>query len=157
MRLVIICLIIAGCQVSPEDDRHDHPILSDDQASYFHIKAKILTDVRIWRELHLHLERGRKQPGNPGSAGFRLQEFEAFVLRDDPKEQRDAVTEIAFYSPSTGAYFYHYLGGPKSLDVWMGPFSLTPSKCQRSSENPPFMVESKPASLPLQMRFQPSH
>jgi len=123
-RLAVVCLLIYGCEVSPEDDRHDHQVLSNDQSSYFHIKAKILTDVRVGRELQLHLDKGRKEPGIPGSSEFRLQELEAFVLRDDPKEQGEAVTEAAFYSPSTRTYFYHYVGGPNRIDVWMGPFAL---------------------------------
>jgi len=127
-RLAIACLFVSGCEVAPVDGKPDHPVPSKDELSYLQIKGAILRDARLRRKLNHHLDEGRREPVAAVSPEFPIEQLETIVLRNDPKEQRDGVSETALYSPSTETYLYHYVGGPKSLDVWMGPFPLARSK-----------------------------
>jgi hypothetical protein len=94
------------------------------------VKAAIITDVRIWRQLDLRLDEGKKicegivfVEGEPTCA--RDQELlEVYVLKSDLPDQAYRVDEAAYFCRLEGIYHYHYVGGPKKLDVWLGPYKL---------------------------------
>ena len=126
-RFAVVCLLAAGCE-GGSTDAVIHPDSEDldwyVDGSNFQIKFSILMDVRVRRELNLHLDQGRKEPVAPGFGVLSPHELVTYELRCDAKVLPDGVTETALYSSSAKQYFYHYVGGPRNLDVWMGPFPL---------------------------------
>ena len=34
------------------------------------------------------------------------------------------IDETAYLCRKEGVYYYHYQGGPRKLDVWMGPYKI---------------------------------
>lgn len=96
------------------------------------MKGAILNDVRIWRELEKKLETdGYKQyPKAINNASgiptciYDQTEYEIFVLRSDLADQPYRLEETAYYCRKESIYFYHYQGGPKKLNLWMGPYRI---------------------------------
>jgi hypothetical protein len=95
------------------------------------VKAAILQDVRRDRMLHLQLEKGSRQ--SPASilhvnaetvCAADKSPLEYYSLKSDPPDQPHRVDESAFFCREEFVYYYHYVGGARRLDVWMGPFKL---------------------------------
>ena len=49
------------------------------------------------------------------------EEMEVYSLKKDLADQPYRVEETAYYCRKESQYFYHYVGGRKKLDVWLGP------------------------------------
>lgn len=92
--------------------------------------AAILNDVRRWRGLEHHLD-----DGVPACSAFKPDgvrticvadetEISIFQLRSDLQDQPYRVDETAYYCSKEGVYYYHYVGGPRRLDVWLGPYKI---------------------------------
>lgn len=102
----------------------------DAEPGFHQTKAALITDVRIWRELTTRLDEGKKicegiifVDKEPCCA--RDQELlEVYVLKNDLPDQAYRVDEAVYFCRLEGTYYYHYMGGPRKLDVWMGPYKL---------------------------------
>lgn len=91
------------------------------------VRARILSDVRAtWlpeAQLEsgsascpdLRFEEGRAACVRDGSAVHR------YPLRADPPDRRYPVQETAWFCPEESHYWYHYVGGDRNLDTWLGP------------------------------------
>ncbi|HZE95631.1 MAG TPA: hypothetical protein VE981_01260 [Planctomycetota bacterium] len=96
------------------------------------MKGAILSDVRIWRGLDVKIEHEgvREMPkaidylsGTP-TCSWDKTEFEVFSLKSDLADQPYRVEETAFFCKKESVYYYHYQGGPKKLDLWLGPYRI---------------------------------
>jgi hypothetical protein len=93
-------------------------------------RAAIINDVRKWRMLSHRLEEGRAgcaaitwREKTPVCAKC-MEDMEAYTVREDQPETSYRVDETVFYCRKESQYYYHYVGGKKRLDVWLGPYAL---------------------------------
>lgn len=103
---------------------------------YHRMKGALLNDVRIWRQLEKIVEsEGRREVpvavkdanGTPVCANDET-EFEIYRLKEDLLDQPYRVDETAYLCRKDKAYYYRYQGGPKKLDVWLGPYRIERSR-----------------------------
>lgn len=114
----------------------------DEEPTWHAMKAAILSDVRIWRELNKRLQDGKKLcsgivwvEGQPTCA--KDQELlEIYPLRHDAQDQNYRVEEMAYLCPLEMVYFYRYVGGPRKLDVWLGPYKIVRRRIKPEEEPP---------------------
>jgi len=96
------------------------------------IKAALTNDVRRDRMLHLKLNEGRKDcpwvvwvQNMPVCAAEKCRKpLEFYMIKADEDYIPNRVDEMAFYCREESVYYYNYRGGPRKLDVWMGPYRL---------------------------------
>jgi hypothetical protein len=50
--------------------------------------------------------------------------MEIYSFPEKTKDQLHRVEESAYYCRKDSIYFYHYVGGRRGLNVWMGPYPL---------------------------------
>lgn len=125
----------AQCDVMPPDSviRADMtPEELNEKPGYHQMKGAILSDVRKWRNLDIRIaEEGRKDapksilyPAGIATCEYDQTEFEIFQLRSDIADQSYRIEETAFYCRKENLYYYHYQGGPKRLNLWLGPYHI---------------------------------
>jgi hypothetical protein len=138
MRFLVVPLLFAVCSASTCDGRPSDSAMrthmSDEEmnapASYHQVKAAILTDVRVWRELDKRLPEGRKvcagivMVDGEATCANDQELLEVYPLKNDLADQVHRVDESAYFCRKEGVYHYHYVGGPQKLDVWLGPYKL---------------------------------
>jgi hypothetical protein len=99
---------------------------------YHQMKGALLNDVRIWRQLDKLVDtEGRKEVpvvikfnnGIPMCANDET-EFEIYRLKEDLLDQPYRVDETAYLCRKDKTYYYRYQGGPRKLDVWLGPYRI---------------------------------
>ena len=146
MAAVAVCNTAGTCDITPPDSVLRAEISPEElEASpgYNHMKAAIISDVRIWRELNKKLET-EGQPTVPryyklvaGVATCSIDDtaFEIYKIKDDLQDQPYRVDETAYLCRKEGVYYYHYQGGPRKLDVWLGPYRIE-RKRAKSEDDP---------------------
>ena len=127
-------LALGGCtwdMVPPEHElRHFTKEELEAGPSDIGMHAAILNDVRRWRELLKHLDEGLssgpmfKFDGGRSLCSADEMEISRFDLRNDLPDQPYRVEESAYFCPKESVYYYHYTGGPRKLDVWLGPYKI---------------------------------
>ena len=102
----------------------------DAEPGFHQMKAALITDVRVWRELTKRLDEGKKicegivfVDNEPCCARDQAL-LEIYILRNDLPDQAYRVDESVYFCNLEGTYYYHYRGGPRKLDVWLGPYKL---------------------------------
>jgi hypothetical protein len=135
---LVLCAALntaANCNVMPPDSvlRAEIPEEELNSApSYHQMKGAILNDVRIWRELDKKVEtEGYKEfpraidysSGIPVCANDHT-DYEIYSLRSDLSDQPYRLEETAYYCKKENLYYYHYQGGSKKLNLWLGPFHI---------------------------------
>lgn len=135
MRRSAILLLVAAAACQPVPPRHEYVAhmtteeLNAPPGSNA-VKAKIISDVRRWRELHKRLAQGK-----PFCEGiFHLEgyvrckkdetELEIYYFPGGPEDSQHRIQEKAYFCREEGVYYYHYLGGPRKVDSWLGPYKL---------------------------------
>jgi len=136
--LLAVCAALntaANCHEIPPDSVLRAELTPEELAAgpgYHQMKGAILNDVRIWRELEKKIETdGRREmpksiyydKGVP-VCDYDHTDLEIFQLKSDLADQAYRVEETAFYCRKESIYFYHYRGGPRKLDLWMGPYRI---------------------------------
>lgn len=132
---IAVCNTAGTCNLVPPDSviRADiSPEELNAAPGYHQMKAALVSDVRKWRELDKKAaDEGRREvpvaityaAGVPVCATDQT-EFEIYRLKEDLLDQPYRVDETAFLCRKESVYYYHYQGGPKKLDVWMGPYRI---------------------------------
>lgn len=131
---MLLVLALGGCTINlvpPEESLRgfDRETL-EAGPSDIGLHAAILSDVRRERFLDRHLDEGTSTCG-----GFRYEgakpvcvadesDMVHFELRKDPQDRAYRVDETAYLCRKESVYYYHYEGGPRKLDVWLGPFRI---------------------------------
>jgi hypothetical protein len=94
------------------------------------IRAAITNDARKQRVLRARLDEGRSDcpwvvrvEGQVLCAADQTP-VEFYLLWEDPLDVPNRVDERALFCRKESVYFYHYKGGPRRLDVWMGPYKI---------------------------------
>ena len=143
MKKVMILTAILGvvplcgmgtCNPTPPDSELRAGITQEELEAapgYHQMKGALLSDVRVWRELHKHLDEGAKacagldydDAGNPICVTD-LKPFEVYALKIDAPDQVHRVEESAYYCREEGIYYYHYVGGPRRQNLWLGPYKI---------------------------------
>ena len=129
-----ICNTAGKCDLRPDDSMLRAEISKEEleaEPGYHQMKAALISDVRIWRQLEKSLDEGsRTQPseirienGVP-TCSLDQSEFEVYTLKSDLSDQPYRIEETAYLCRKENVYYYHYQGGPRKLDVWMGPYKL---------------------------------
>lgn len=129
------CNLAANCHEMPPDSVLRAELTPEELAqgpTYHHMKGAILNDVRIWRELDKKiafegtkgLPSGIAYDGGIPICHYDKTDLEIFSLKSDLADQSYRVEETAFYCKKESVYYYHYQGGPKKLDLWMGPYRI---------------------------------
>lgn len=126
----------AACDLRPEDSVIRAELSKEElEASpgYHQMKAAILYDVRVGRELGSRLESSEAMREMPKAItmvkGLPMcipdeTEFEVYRLKEDLADAQYRVEETAYLCRKEGVYYYHYQGGPKRLNVWFGPYRI---------------------------------
>jgi len=99
---------------------------------YHQMKGALLNDVRIWRQLDKIIEvEGRREvpvvikfTNGVAICANDDTEFEIYRLKEDLLDQPYRVDETAYLCRKDKTYYYRYQGGPRKLDVWLGPFRI---------------------------------
>ena len=128
-------LAALGCNSIPPDSVL-HAELTEEELkaspTYHRMKGALLNDIRIWRQLDKVIEtEGRKEVplairnvnGIPVCANDE-KEFEIYRLKEDLLDQPYRVDETAYLCREDKVYYYRYQGGPRKLDVWLGPYRI---------------------------------
>ena len=125
----------AQCNTLPPDSVMRADISTEELnagPSAHQMKGAILNDVRIWRELTKRIEtEGFKEPpraintssGIPNCTVDQT-DFEIYVLKSDLADQPYRLEETAYYCRKESIYYYHYQGGSKKLNLWLGPYKI---------------------------------
>jgi len=132
---VALCNTAGMCNTMPPDSVLHAELTPEELEAapgYHQMKAAILSDVRKWRELDRRVEAEgvREVPrclkfveGIPTCLTDQTQ-FEIYRLKEDLRDQPYRVDETAYLCRKEGMYYYNYKGGPRKLDVWMGPYRI---------------------------------
>jgi hypothetical protein len=134
-----VLLALAACDPVPPDYELRHGLTKEELnegPSYHRMKGAILNDVRVWKGLDRRLDEGRSscpevvRDGGGVRCSRDKEPFEVYVLTDDLPDKPYRVDELAYFCRTEGVYYYHYRGGPRRRDVWLGPYKLdrTPPK-----------------------------
>jgi hypothetical protein len=127
--------VAAKCNTLPPDSVMRAEISTEELEAgpgYHQMKGAILSDVRIWRSLDVKVavEGYKEYPraidnttGTPLCANDQT-EYEIYSLKSDLSDQPYRVEETAYYCKKESLYYYHYQGGPKRLNLWMGPYKI---------------------------------
>jgi hypothetical protein len=140
IRLLLVVLTAAistaaNCNSMPPDSQLRAEISPEElnaAPGYHQMKGAILNDVRIWRSLDKKIEsEGYKEfPGAiDNSQGTPIcthdqTEYEIYSLKSDLADQPYRIEETAYYCKKESLYYYHYQGGPKRLNLWLGPYRI---------------------------------
>lgn len=135
LALCAACNVASQCHETPPDSVLRAELTPEELAqgpSYHHLKGAILSDVRIWRELDKKIaEEGRREmpkaisyAGGSPICDYDKTDLDIFSLKSDLSDQPYRVEETAFLCKKESVYYYHYQGGPKKLDLWMGPYRI---------------------------------
>ena len=129
-----LLLLLGGCTINLVPPEHELRHFSKEELeagpSDKQMHAAILNDVRRWRSLEKHLDEGVSTgPSFKFEAGKFLcasdeSEVAVFELRSDLQDQPYRIEETALLCPKESVYYYHYTGGPRKLDVWLGPYKI---------------------------------
>jgi len=123
----------AACDLRPNDVELRTGMTEEEMnspAGFHQMKAALTTDVRKWRMLDQRLEEGRATcpsiywVDKTAKCARDMEELEVYNIKKDLEDQPYRVEETTYYCRKEGVYFYHYVGGKKKSDVWMGPFPL---------------------------------
>jgi hypothetical protein len=133
--LAALAASVQGCNDIPPDSVLRAEITPEElnaPPDYHHMKGALLNDVRIWRQLEKIIEsEGRREV--PVVIKFTKvvavcsndeTEFEIYRLKEDLLDQPYRVDETAYLCRKDKMYYYRYQGGPKKLDVWLGPYRI---------------------------------
>lgn len=132
---VALCNVAGTCNATPPDSVLRAEITPEelDAAPGFHqMKGAILSDVRVWRELDKKVDSdGRREVpvtltfvSGVATCTTDKTEFEVYRLKDDLLDKPYRVDETAYLCRKESVYYYHYQGGPRKLNVWMGPYRI---------------------------------
>ena len=135
-RLTILAwAALAGCNMNirPDDAQLRTGMTQEEMDAapgHNEMKAAIVSDVRKWRMLDQRLEEGRAacpyivwKEKVPVCVACQ-EDMEVYSLKKDLSDQPYRVEETAYYCRKESQYLYHYVGGKKKLDVWLGPNSI---------------------------------
>jgi hypothetical protein len=125
--------VLSACEITAHDYEMRGFTKEELEAppSFHEIRAALIADVRRWRMLESRLEEGVPTcsaliyVANAPTCAHDKEPFEVYSLRDDLRDQPYRVEEKAYYCRTEGLYYYNYVGGPKKLNVWLGPFKLS--------------------------------
>lgn len=130
----ILLGMVAGCNfdLSPSDEAIRGWSRAELEAgpSDIQMHAAILNDVRRWRQLDQHLGEGVATCDAYHYAEGKLRcsgdqsEMTSFELKSEPQDQPNRIEETALYCPKESVYYYHYVGGPRKFDLWLGPYKI---------------------------------
>jgi hypothetical protein len=130
-----LCNVGSTCATTPPDSVLHAELTPEELEAapgYHQMKAAILSDVRKWRELdrRVDTEGQREVPralkfveGVPTCIADETT-YEIYRLKEDLRDQPYRIDETAYLCRKEGLYYYHYQGGPKKLDMWMGPYRI---------------------------------
>jgi hypothetical protein len=131
----ILALLASGCVLNlrPNDAELRTGMTQqemDAAPGHHETRAAVINDIRKWRMLEQRLEEGR---AGCASISWRerapvcakcQEDMEVYSIKEDLPDQTYRVDETAYYCRKESQYFYHYVGGKKRLDVWLGPYAL---------------------------------
>ena len=132
-RLAVLVLALAACDAMPPDHEIRAGLTKEDLEagpSYHQIMGAIINDVRVWRELDKKLDEGKAvctgmfYEDNVAKCANDKEDLEFYVFPDKTRDALYRVEESGYYCRKEGIYYYHYVGGQKGLDVWLGPYPL---------------------------------
>ena len=132
---VAVCNTAGTCDLTPPDSVLRAEISPEELEAapgYNQMKGALLNDIRVWRELDkkVAVDGRREVPtslylsSGVATCGLDKTEFEVYRLKEELQDQQYRVDETAYLCRKEGMYYYHYQGGPRKLDVWMGPYKL---------------------------------
>jgi len=132
---VAVCNTAGTCNNLPPDSVLRAEITPEElnaPPDYHRMKGALLNDVRIWRQLDKIIEtEGRREVPVviKFAKGVALctndeSEFEIFRLKEDLLDQPYRIDETAYLCRKDNSYYYRYQGGPRKLDVWLGPYRI---------------------------------
>ena len=134
MKRWAVLIVLGGCTLDlspPEEElRGFKKAELEAGPSNMGMHAAILSDVRRERLLVYHLGEGAgscsalKFEGPKTLCVADESEMSVYELRKDLLDQPYRVDETAYFCPKESVYYYHYEGGPRKLDVWLGPFAI---------------------------------
>jgi hypothetical protein len=132
---VALCNTAGTCNIIPPDSvirAELSPEELEASPGYHQMKAALVSDVRIWRELDkkVDVEGRREVPvslifvGGVATCAADQTGFEIYRIKEDEVEKPYRVEETAYLCRKEGVYYYHYQGGPRKMDVWLGPYRI---------------------------------
>jgi hypothetical protein len=132
---VAVCNTAGTCNIIPPDSVIRAEITPEELEAapgYNQMKAAIISDVRVWRELDKKAEtEGRREVpvslifvSGVATCAADKTEFEVYKIKEDEVDKPYRMDETAFLCRKEGVYYYHYQGGPRKTDVWMGPYRI---------------------------------
>ena len=135
MAAVAVCTTAGTCDLTPPDSVLRAEITPEELEAapgYNQMKGALLNDIRVWRELDKKVaaEGRREVPtsltllSGVATCGLDQTEFEVYRLKEDLQDQPYRIDETAYLCRKESVYYYHYQGGPRKLDVWMGPYKI---------------------------------
>jgi hypothetical protein len=136
MKMVIgaitLAFLLGGCLLvellpEPEDTRSSP---SGEGPTDIRLHSAILNDVRRELLFEQHLQDGRqtcsavKLTGATATCAIDNTEMSVLILRADSQSETNPSKETAYFCPTESIYYYRYEGGPRKLDVWLGPYKI---------------------------------
>lgn len=131
----LLALLMSGCifDLRPNDAELRTGMTQEEMDAapgHHQTKAALIYEVRQGRMLDRRLEEGRSGCSavswreKPPLCLKCQEEVEVYSIRQDIDDQPYREDETAYYCRKESVYYYHYVGGKKKLDVWLGPYEL---------------------------------
>lgn len=137
-------LLLPAAQCAPTVPDHERFGLTEadlkEPPSPHRMKAAVLNDVRNFLKLDQRLDEGQPAcpavvyEGSTARCALDQAELEVYSLRGDPSDEPYRVDETAYFCRAESVYYYHYVGGSRRRNVWMGPYKLERKRPKKEDE-----------------------
>ncbi len=131
-------ILLAGCipDLYQDDEEYETFGLSEEDLdgppTPNELRARVINDALRWRFVRQRLD----TEGKPASDFVRETDQGPACSRDEEPlnvitfpgqdvDRPDRVVETAYYCPLESVYWYHYEGGVRRRDLWMGPYRVS--------------------------------
>ena len=129
---ITLPLLLGGCLLAellpePEETRSSP---SGEGPADIRLHSAILSDVRRELLFEQHLQDGRQTCSavrinrDTATCATDNTEMMVLILRADSQYETHPSKETAYFCPKESIYYYRYEGGPRKLDVWLGPYKI---------------------------------
>jgi len=129
---IALTFLLDGCLLvellpEPEDTRSSP---SGEGPADIRLHSAILSDVRRELLFEQHLQDGRQTCSavtikrDTATCAIDNTEMVVLILRADSEDETNPSKETAYFCPTESVYYYRYEGGPRKLDVWLGPYRI---------------------------------
>ena len=130
--------LLAGCFPDLYQDQKEYESFGlnkddlDGPPTSHELRARVINDALRWRLVRQNLElKGKascdfvKYTENGPVCSGDKEPLNVITFPGDTIDRPDRVVETAYYCPEESIYYYHYEGGVRKRNLWLGPYRVS--------------------------------